>query len=150
MIALGLTGGVGMGKSTSANFFAARGVAIIDTDQIAPELVEPGEPALAEVQAAFGSDIVAADGGLKRNELAARVFADRAQRQRLEAILHPRIRDHWLSETKRLAAAHIPQCAVVIPLLFETGAQSHFDHVVCVACSRGEQQRRLAERGWTI
>jgi len=150
MIALGLTGGVGMGKSTSANFFAARGVKVIDTDEIARELVEPGQPALGEIQTAFGSDIVAADGRLKRDELAARIFADSRQRERLEAILHPRIRERWLGETKRLMAEKIGECVVVIPLLFETQAQSHFDRVICVACSPAQQQQRLSERGWTI
>src|SRR5204863_267571 len=88
---------IGMGKSTSADFFAARGVKVIDTDQIARELVEPGQPALGEIQTVFGSDIVAADGRLKRDELAARVFAKPHERQRLEAILHPRIRGACLT-----------------------------------------------------
>jgi dephospho-CoA kinase len=96
----GLTGGIGMGKSTAAEILRQRGVSIIDTDEIAREVVEPGQPALAEVQRLFGREIVGADGCLRRDELARRVFADDDARRKLEAVLHPAIRKIWLAQTE--------------------------------------------------
>src|SRR2546423_7149088 len=101
MTVLGLTGGVGMGKSTSAQFFQERGLRVIDTDLIARSVVEPGQPALAEIRAAFGPDVIAPDGHLRREILATRVFSDPIQRGRLEGILHPRIRQKWLSQIEQ-------------------------------------------------
>src|ERR1700691_1213810 len=94
----GLTGGVGMGKSTAAGFFLQLGAHLVDTDELAHELVEPGQPALAEIRQEFGSNLMAADGRLKRNELARLVFADAGARKKLEAILHPRIRERWQAQ----------------------------------------------------
>src|ERR1700722_14102542 len=94
----GLTGGVRMGKSTAAAFLQARGASMVDTDHLARELVQPGQPALAEIQNAFGREIVSPDGQLRRDELANIVFTDATARQRLEAILHPRIRERWLAQ----------------------------------------------------
>src|ERR1035437_2796919 len=96
----GLTGGAGMGKSTAAQFLRTCGAQVADTDELARQLVQPGLPALAEIQAAFGKNIIASDGQLKRDELARIVFADAAARQKLEAILHPRIRERWLAQIK--------------------------------------------------
>jgi dephospho-CoA kinase len=138
-----------MGKSTSADFFAERGLRVIDTDVIARQLVEPGQSALSEIATAFGEDMLGPDGQLKRDALAKRVFSDPIQRKRLESILHPRIREHWLNEVKQLAQKNVDPCVVVIPLLFETGAESQFDHVISVACSAGAQHERLQARGWT-
>jgi dephospho-CoA kinase len=145
----GLTGGVGMGKSTAAEFFRACGAQLVDADELARQLVQPGRPALAEIQTQFGKNIVAADGRLRRDELARIVFADAAARQKLEAILHPRIRERWLAQ---IAAWRTEECAlaiVVIPLLFETGAESHFEKIICVACSPAAQRERLLARGWS-
>jgi len=86
----GLTGGVGMGKSTAAQFLRERGARVVDADELAYQLVQPGQPALAEIRKAFGRDIVAPDGRLRRDELAQIVFTDPAARKKLEAILHPR------------------------------------------------------------
>jgi dephospho-CoA kinase len=144
----GLTGGVGMGKSTSDKLLRARGVAVVDTDIIARELVEPGEPALAEIQALFGADIVDAEGQLRRNELARLVFTDANARKRLENILHPRIRVIWQKQIAKWRDEGRPQAVVVIPLLFETKAEAGFDAIICVACSATTQRRRLEERGW--
>ena len=149
MMVLGLTGGVGTGKSTSARFLQERGVRVIDTDMIAREVVQPGQPALAEIRAAFGSDVIAADGRLNREQLAVRVFSDPIQRGRLEGILHPRIRQKWLSQIEDFAATGVAECVVVIPLLFETRAEARFDHILCAACSAALQKNRLAKRGWT-
>ncbi|MGC8991675.1 MAG: dephospho-CoA kinase, partial [Verrucomicrobiia bacterium] len=90
MLLLGLTGGIAMGKTTVAAMFARRGVRIIDTDAVARLLVEPGQPALGEIVAEFGAGITDSEGNLRRNALAAIVFADSSARSKLEAILHPR------------------------------------------------------------
>lgn len=144
----GLTGGVGMGKSTAAGFFLQLGARIVDTDRLARELVEPGQPALAEIQGEFGRDFVAADGRLKRGELARLVFSNAAARKRLENILHPRIRQRWRAQVEAWRRDNCPVAIVAIPLLFETGAESEFDRIICVACSPEEQRGRLRARGW--
>jgi|ERR1041385_8646795 dephospho-CoA kinase len=144
-----MTGGIGMGKSTAADLLRARGVLVVDSDVIARQVVEPGQPALAEVQQLFGAEIVGADGRLRRDELARRVFGDSEARRRLEAILHPRIRAIWLAQLKSWRSEGHPAAIAVIPLLFETDAARHFDATVCVACSAQTQRRRLRARGWT-
>ncbi len=161
----GLTGGMGMGKSTAAQFLRQRGAQVVDTDELARQLVEPGQPALAEIQAVFGQGVVAPDGQLRRDELAQIVFTNPAAREKLEAILHPRIRERWLAQIETWRAAPKRPAAtvrehggrgenralavVVIPLLFETKAESHFDKIICAACSASVQQERLRARGWT-
>ena len=148
MKVVGLTGGAGMGKSASAQMLRDRGIPVVDTDDLARQVVEPGQPALAEVRQVFGSDIVDADGRLQRDELARRVFADAAARTRLENILHPRIRALWRAQMEAWQAEGHPLAVVVIPLLFETGAEAELDATVCVACSAATQHERLQARGW--
>jgi dephospho-CoA kinase len=145
----GLTGGVGMGKSTAAQFLRARGAQMVDTDELARQLVQPGQPALAEIQTEFGKKVVAPDGRLRRDELARIVFADAAARKKLETILHPRIRERWLAQVEIWRRENRALAVVVIPLLFETGAESYFNKIVCVACSAPAQRQRLLSRGWT-
>ena len=145
----GLTGGVGMGKSTTAEFLRARRVPVVDTDELARQLVQPGQPAFVEIQTEFGKKVIAPDGRLRRDDLAAIVFADAAARKKLEAILHPRIRERWLAQIEAWRGENHPLAMVVIPLLFETGAESSFDKIICVACSAVSQRERLLARGWT-
>jgi dephospho-CoA kinase len=145
---LGLTGGVGMGKSACADLLQQRGVPVIDTDNLARALVEPGQPALAEVQRVFGPDIVDSKGSLRRDVLARHVFGDSAARKQLEAILHPRIRQLWRAQAQTWRAAKHPVGVVAIPLLFETKAEAELDAVICVACSNGTQAARLCARSW--
>ncbi len=155
----GLTGGVGMGKSTAAHFLRQHGAQVVDTDELAHQLVEPGQPALMEIQTVFGKSVVAPDGQLRRDELAQIIFTDPAARKKLEAILHPRIRECWLAQVETWRAApkrsdggrreNHPLAVVVIPLLFETRAESDFDKIICVACSAAVQRERLLARGWT-
>ena len=145
----GLTGGVGMGKSTAAGFLLSRGVSVVDTDAIACELVRPGEPALVEIENTFGKSIVTTTGELNRVELARRVFADASARQRLEAILHPRIRERWLAQVEIWRQRKERLAFVVIPLLFETEAENQFEKIICVACSGKSQRKRLLARGWS-
>ena len=149
MKVLGLTGGIGMGKSTSAQLFRARGVPVVDTDDLARQVVEPGQPALAEVLAAFGPQFAGPAGQLRRDELARCVFADPAARQRLEDILHPRIRALWRAQVETWRAEGRPLAVVVIPLLFETKAEAELDATICVACSAAMQQQRLRARSWS-
>jgi dephospho-CoA kinase len=150
MKVLGLTGGIGMGKSTAAQLLRSRGVAVVDTDDLARQVVEPGQPALAEVREAFGADILAPGGQLRRDELARRVFADAAARLRLENILHPRILGLWRAQMETWRAAGRPLAVVVIPLLFETKAEAELDATICVACSAATQHYRLVARGWPL
>jgi dephospho-CoA kinase len=149
MILIGLTGGVGMGKSTTASFLERLGVPVIDTDLLARQIVEPGQPALADVQRAFGHQVVGPDGRLRREEVARIVFANDTKRRQLEAILHPRIRELWLAQVAVWRAEHRALGAVVIPLLFETDAAKEFDVILCTACTAGTQRRRLEARGWS-
>lgn len=146
---LGITGGIGMGKSTSGELLRHRGVPVVDTDVLAREVVEPGEPALQEVAALFGREILDAQGRLNRSEVARRVFADPALREKLEGILHPRIRQRWRMQVQQWRAEGHSVAAVIIPLLFETHAQKECDATICVACSPQTQQARLLARGWT-
>jgi dephospho-CoA kinase len=144
----GITGGIGMGKSASARFLSEWGIPVVDTDILARALVEPGEPALAEIVASFGSDLLDETGRLRRRALAAKVFASDEHRRRLESILHPRIRAAWKTDVEQWRRES-RAAAVIIPLLFETEAQSEFDCIVCVACQSATQSRRLQERGWS-
>ena len=145
----GLTGGVGMGKSTAASFLLQLGARVVDTDEIAHSLVQPGQPALTEIAATFGKHFIAINGQLRRSELAKVVFTDPAARQKLEAILHPRIRDRWSAQVEQWRQENHPLAVVIIPLLFETQAENQFDKIICVACSSATQRERLATRGWT-
>jgi dephospho-CoA kinase len=145
----GLTGGVGMGKSTAAGFLLQLGARVVDTDEIAHNLVRPGQPALAEIQKEFGAEIVSAAGELRRDQLARIVFKDAAARKKLEGILHPRIRESWQAQVQIWRNENCPLAAVVIPLLFETQAENNFDQIICVACSPKSQTERLRSRGWT-
>ena len=121
---------------------------MVDTDQLARDLVEPGEAALAEIAGAFGVELVGPDGRLRRDLLAERVFANPEARKKLESILHPRIRARWQAQAARWRAEARALGVVVIPLLFETAADDRFDATVCVACTAATQAKRLAERGW--
>ena len=146
---IGLTGGIGMGKSTSAQWLLGHDLPVVDTDQLARDVVEPGQPALAEILRAFGPNLAGPDGRLRRDELARRVFADADARRQLESITHPRIRAAWGERVAAWRAEQQPRGVVVIPLLYETEAAPLFDTIVCVACSAATQRERLRARGWT-
>ena len=143
MLVVGLTGGIGSGKTVVSNGFAAHGVPVIDTDLIARELVEPGQAALAEIAAEFGADCLDEAGRLRRAVLRERVFADPVARQRLEALLHPRIR---ALAQQRIAAQTAPYGLLVIPLLAETGMSDLVDRVLVVDAPEAEQIRRVMAR----
>ncbi len=140
---VGLTGGIGSGKSTVSALFEKLGVPVIDADLVARQVVEPGQPALAEIEAAFGPGVIDATGRLDRAALRRIVFGDDEARQRLEAILHPRI----LAEMKRRAGAlDAPYLIFAIPLLIEAGQQGEVDRVLVVDASDAIRRRRVMER----
>ncbi|MGB7740881.1 MAG: dephospho-CoA kinase [Steroidobacteraceae bacterium] len=140
-----LTGGIASGKTTVADLFAAYGVPLVDTDLIAREVVEPGQPALAAVARAFGSDVLDPDGGLDRRRLREIIFSDATARARLEAILHPAIRAEM--ERQSVAAAQAgPYQMLVIPLLAEGGRRDHVDRVLVVDAPETLQVERLMAR----
>jgi dephospho-CoA kinase len=143
---VGLTGGIGSGKSAAANAFAARGVAVIDTDAIAHALTRPGGDAMEAIRAAFGDAFVAADGSLDRAAMRHRVFADREAKRRLEAILHPLIR---AESDRQLAAASGTYAMLVIPLLVEAGASRRCDRVLVIDADEATQVERVKTRGLT-
>ncbi|MCE1239876.1 MAG: dephospho-CoA kinase [Azonexaceae bacterium] len=141
---VGLTGGIGSGKSTVADAFVAQGAALVDTDAIAHELTAPQGAALPELLAAFGDDIVDAGGALDRAAMRRRVFADPAARGRLEAILHPRIR---ALSAERVQAASAPYAILAVPLLVESGQwQMRCDRVLVVDCPEALQIERVGRR----
>jgi dephospho-CoA kinase len=144
MFVVGLTGGIGSGKSTVAELFAELGTPVIDTDVIARQLTAPGGAALPEIQALFGDAMLQADGALDRAALRRRVFADVAARHQLEAILHPRVRQ----EVERsLATLTVPYALVVIPLLVETGGyRDVLNRVLVVDCPEELQIARVMAR----
>ena len=143
MLVIGLTGGIGSGKSTVADALAARGAGVIDTDVIARELTEPGQPALGEIAATFGADLIRSDGRLDRDALRALVFSDADARTRLERILHPLIKDRML---ERLDALDAPYAVLVIPLLFETNQHTLVDRVLVVDLPETVQRDRVQRR----
>lgn len=140
---IGLTGGIGAGKSTVAEIFASLGVPVFDADLVAREVVEPGAPALAEVVGAFGPGVLGPDGRLDRAHLRTRIFADDTARTRLEAILHPRIRARMEALARATDAEY---CLLVIPLLVERGQRHLVDRVLVVDAPESLQVERVCAR----
>jgi dephospho-CoA kinase len=145
VLKIGLTGGIGSGKSTVATLLAQRGARVIDADRIAREVVEPGTPGLAAVVAEFGDGVLTPDGALDRPALASRVFADPAARARLDAVVHPLVRARAAE-----LVAEAPADAVVVqdvPLLVESGQAAAFDLVLVVETDLETRVARLVDRG---
>ena len=140
---VGLTGGIASGKSTAAKFFGALGVPILDSDQVAREVVEPGQPPLERLVERFGPGILTPDGHLDRPALREIVFSDPKARADLEALTHPAIGAALEAQS---AAAGGPYQILVIPLLVEKNLSSHVDRVLVVDCAEELQIRRLRER----
>ena len=141
---VGLTGGIGSGKSAAADLFAAHGAAVIDTDAIAHGLTKPGGAAMLLIRAEFGDGVVNADGALDRAAMRARVFADPSARRRLEAILHPLIRSE---SEQQLAAAGTPYAILVVPLLIEAGDyRKRVNRIAVVDCAEATQIARVMSR----
>lgn len=140
---VGLTGGIASGKSTAAKFFGALGVPILDSDQIAREVVEPGQPPLERLVERFGPTILTSDGHLDRPALREIVFSDPKARADLEALTHPAI---GAALEARSAEAGGPYQVLVIPLLVEKNLAAHVDRVLVVDCDEELQVRRLRDR----
>jgi dephospho-CoA kinase len=143
---LGLTGGIGSGKSAVADLFAAHGVAVVDTDAVAHALTTPGGAAMPAIRAEFGDGVVGPDGALDRAAMRRIVFADPAARKRLEAILHPMIRSE--SERRVTAGAlHAPYVILMVPLLVESGDyRTRVDRIAVVDCAEATQIARVMSR----
>ena len=140
---VGLTGGIASGKSTAAKFFGALGVPILDSDQIARDVVEPGQPPLGRLVERFGPSILTPDGHLDRPALREIVFSDPRARADLEALTHPAI---GAAMEARSAAAGGPYQILVIPLLVEKSLSAHVDRVLVVDCEEQLQLKRLRAR----
>lgn len=143
MLVVGLTGGIGSGKSTVAGFFSQLGVPVVDADAIAREVTAPGQPALAEIARSFGGEVLDEQGRLRRDRLRRIVFADAHRRGELEHILHPRIRNLM---RRRLARIDAPYSVAVIPLLVETGQRDLVQRVLVVDSPPDLQYERIRRR----
>ena len=143
MFLIGLTGGIGSGKSTVAELFAERGIEIVDADLIAREVVLPGTAALGQIASHFGSSILAASGELDRAALRKRVFADTSARLWLEGLLHPLIHDRIV---QRIDACQSPYCILASPLLLETSQHQLVNRVLVVDVDETSQLQRTLQR----
>lgn len=143
MLKVGLTGGIGCGKSTVAKIFAELNVPVLDADEIAHRLVEKGQPALVQIQQGFGPDILNPDGSLDRKAIREQVFSDPKQKQKLESILHPLIYKTLQTELEQLTA---PYCIISIPLLFETDMAHFVDRILVIDCPVETQIERVKIR----
>ena len=144
MLIVGLTGGIGAGKSTVANMFAQLGALTIDADQLARQAIEKGSPGFDEVVSTFGNEILS-DGEIDRQRLGTIVFKDAAKRKQLEAIVHPRVQEALANKIKGLSPGDI--LVYEIPLLAETGSAKKFDYVITVESDIENRLDRLFERG---
>jgi dephospho-CoA kinase len=140
---VGLTGGIGSGKSTVSDLFAELGVDVIDTDEIARALTGSGQPAVAKIARHFGPDLVASNGSLNRDRMREVVFSDPDARQALQNILHPLIREEV---QRRLSLVKKPYALVVVPLLVESRNYKFTDRIVVVDCKEDQQIERVMER----
>jgi dephospho-CoA kinase len=144
MFVVGLTGGIGSGKSTVADLFVQRGVTLVDTDAIAHALTGPGGAAIPPLQKAFGETLLRADGGLDRVAMRRLVFTDASAKARLEAILHPMIR---AESDRQCAAAQSPYVVLAVPLLVESGIyRQRCDRILVIDCDEATQVARVIAR----
>ncbi|EIC30223.1 MULTISPECIES: dephospho-CoA kinase [Methylomicrobium] len=143
MLKVGLTGGIGCGKTTVSNLFAEMGVPILDADQTARELTEKGQPALDRIREAFGQQVFNPDGSLNRLQLKKLIFSDDRKKRQLEAILHPMILAALAAKAERL---DVPYCILSIPLLFESKLEPLVDRILVVDCPLELQIERISRR----
>ena len=143
MLIIALTGGIGSGKTTVCHYFSALGVPIIDADIAARDVVQPGQPGLTQITALFGQDMLASDGSLIRGKLREQVFSNKSSRKKLEAILHPLIRQQM---DKQLASLKSPYAILAIPLLLESGRREGIDRVLVIDTEESQQVARACQR----
>jgi dephospho-CoA kinase len=148
MLRIALTGGIATGKSYVLDRFRRRGIPCLDSDELAHGVMAAGTEATQAIAARFGASVIAADGGVDRQELGPLVFADPAARRDLEAIVHPAVYRAIAAGLRAFKLTGSPRAAVVdVPLLFETGHERDFDKVIVTSCSVDLQIARLRERG---
>ncbi|ATG88477.1 dephospho-CoA kinase [Methylomonas koyamae] len=143
MLKIGLTGGIGCGKTTVCRLFAELGVPVVDADLIARSLVEPGQPALQAIVQAFGTEILQADGSLDRAKLREAIFSDPEQRRRLDGIMHPLVYARIAADVAALQAAY---CLIAVPLLLESKNPYAVDRILVVDCPQSAQIERVVTR----
>lgn len=145
-LTIGVTGGIASGKSTVARAFAAYGIPWVDADDVAREVVEPGEPALAEITARYGNKVLTKDGRLNRRALREIVFRDSTERHWLESVTHPRIRQRLLECLQRMRASAAPYHLLISPLLFESGQHELADRTLAIDIPESLQISRTTSR----
>ncbi|MCX7098457.1 MAG: dephospho-CoA kinase [Methylococcales bacterium] len=143
MLKIGLTGGIGSGKTTVAKIFQELSVPVIDADEIAHQLVAIGQPALAQITQCFGAELLNEDGSLNRKQMRELIFSEPQHKKKLEAILHPLVYQAILAEAKQLAA---PYCIISVPLLLETNMTGLVDRVLVIDCPPETQIERVRQR----
>ena len=143
MLVIGLTGGIGSGKTTVSNLFSAHGVPIIDADLVAREVVEPGQPGLDQIIHLFGCEMLASDGTLDRGRLRKQVFSNETARKELEQMLHPLIRARI---KRRLSVIEAPYVILAIPLLLEGGRVDQVDRILVIDAEESQQVARACAR----
>lgn len=146
---IGLTGGLGTGKSTVSESLRKAGIPVVDADRIAKEVVEKGSPGLQQVVQAFGPDILNSQGEMERTRMAGLVFSDPKKLQKLESILHPLVQAEVRSQRQWLEDQHHTWAVYDVPLLFEKNLQAQFDEIILVTCDEAQQWERIRKRnGW--
>ena len=140
---VGLTGGIGSGKSAAANFFQNEGITVIDTDGLSREVIEEGTPGFASIVEYFGSKIIDSDGSINREHLRKEVFDDDKKKKLLESIIHPLVRELMV---KKIAASKSPYSIVMVPLIFETNSMSNYNRILVIDCDPKIQLERAMLR----
>ena len=140
---VGLTGGIGSGKSAAANFFQNEGITVIDADGLSREVIEEGTPGFASIVEYFGSKIIDSDGSINREHLRKEVFDDDKKKKLLESIIHPLVRELMV---KKIAASKSPYSIVMVPLIFETNSMSNYSRILVIDCDPKFQLERAMLR----
>jgi len=140
---IGLTGGIGSGKSAAANFFHSEGVTVLDADQLAREVIEQNTPGFQSIVDYFGSDIIGEDGSIDRAKLRQEIFDDKEKKKAIESITHPLVRDLM---AERIAASTSPYSIIMVPLIFETNSMSAYNRILVIDCDTKLQLKRATLR----
>ena len=140
---VGLTGGIGSGKSAAANFFQNEGITVIDADGLSREVIEEGTPGFASIVEYFGSKIIDSDGSINREHLRKEVFDDDKKKKLLESIIHPLVRELMV---KKIAASKSPYSIIMVPLIFETNSMSNYNRILVIDCDPKIQLERAMLR----
>ena len=140
---IGLTGGIGSGKSAAANFFHSEGVTVLDADQLAREVIEQNTPGFQSIVNYFGSDIIGEDGSIDRAKLRQEIFDDKEKKKAIESITHPLVRDLM---AERIAASTSPYSIIMVPLIFETNSMSAYNRILVIDCDTKLQLKRATLR----